>query len=308
MSEHDRPGSPAPAVGASPAPRHAATVILLRESQGGPEVLVVRRHENLAFMGGMWVFPGGTLADADSAERALARIPDGARARCAQFRDLQGAALAPRLCLGLTVAACRETFEETGVLLAADRDGNTCSPELAARLQTERTDIVSQPERFAAILEREHLLLTSGQLAYWAHWITPGGGGRTRRYDTRFFVAAVPPGQIAAIDTTETVEHAWMRPAAVIEAARGQGMPITPPTLFNLIELDTTLRRLGSLSALLHQAQQRTIVPVLPKVIREGSSRTIVMPWDPEYARLPGAGVPDGITYPANLRALPPRV
>src|SRR5688572_7033810 len=98
-------------------PRHAATVILLREHGGEIEVLLTRRHEQMSFMGGMWVFPGGALCSADTSSAALALIAAPEELGCERFVDLHDQPLPQSLCLGLAMAACRETFEETGVLL-----------------------------------------------------------------------------------------------------------------------------------------------------------------------------------------------
>ncbi|MGH8177845.1 MAG: NUDIX hydrolase [Steroidobacter sp.] len=289
----------------APTPRHAATVMLLREAASSAEVLVIRRHENLAFMGGMWVFPGGALSVADTSPDSLARIPEASQLRCAQFTDLHGKPLARHECLGLAVAAYRETFEETGVLLATTVNGRHSTDDLLVRVQEQRRAIASDAALFAKLLHQEHLLLDVDRLTYWAHWITPSNA--PRRFDTRFFIVLCPPEQTAAIDTIEAVEHAWMTPAELIAAAQENAMPVSHPTLYNLMELDTNLRECGSLDALLLQAGERRIVPVLPKVIREGAT-TMVLPWDAEYPVLPGAQAPAGLQYPTALRALPSRM
>src|SRR5262249_20875547 len=100
--------------------KHAATVLLLREAGAAVEVLRVRRHQNLAFMGGMGVFPGGGLSSVDYSARALERIPAAQRETARPLLDLAGKPLAATESLGLYVAACRETFEEAGLLLAMD--------------------------------------------------------------------------------------------------------------------------------------------------------------------------------------------
>ena len=279
--------------------------MLVREADDGPEVLVIRRHENLAFMGGMWVFPGGALSAADASPESLARIPETSRALCPHFRDLKGNALDRQLCLGLTVAAYRETFEETGVLLATTVSGGQCSGDLLARVQEQRLAVASEPMRFAALLKDENLLLDVDRLLYWAHWVTPSTV--PRRFDTRFFVAGLPPEQTAVIDAVEAVEHAWMRPAALLDAASSGTMRVSQPTLYNLRELDTTLRDYGSLAAMLAGEGQRTVAPVLPKVINTDTT-TIIMPWDAGYDAAIGEGVPADITYPARLRSLPSRM
>lgn len=288
-----------------PVLRPAATVLLVREVRASVEVLIIRRHENLAFMGGLWVFPGGTLSPTDTSDRALARVPAQSQARCAQFADLHGAPLQQRQCLGLAVAAYRETFEETGILMATTVEGAHCTDELLARAQERRRAIVSQPELFATLLEEEELLLDVDRLTYWAHWITPSYA--PRRFDTRFFIARVPHEQTATIDTVETVDQAWMSAAAIIQAADTHKMPVSQPTLYNLMQLDAGLRERGSLDALLSSVARQRIAPVLPKMIR-GSETTMVLPWDPQYSQLDGEGAPPHLEYPHALLALPSRM
>jgi 8-oxo-dGTP pyrophosphatase MutT (NUDIX family) len=285
-------------------PRPAATGILLRAARD-VEVLVIRRHESLAFMGGMWVFPGGALAPSDRAPETLARIPASARTRCGQFLTLQGAPLPPEECLGLTVAAFRETYEETGVMLASHATGARLSATEANALEAERKAVAEDATLFPGLLRRYDLVLDVERLVYWAHWITPSNA--PRRFDTRFFLAVAPAEQTARIDTIEAVEHAWMTPAALIVAADKDAMPISQPTLYNLMELDAALRASGSVEALLQLARARRVAPVLPKVMREGRA-VMVLPWDVEYAALPGEAAPPATDYPLELRALPSRM
>ena len=122
---------------------------------------------------------------------AFARIPVHRRQVAPGSARLHGEPLDASECLALTVAACRETFEETGVLLASDAAGEHCDSDLAARLQERRRAIASQPELFAELLQAEDLFLRVERLVYWAHWITPSIV--PRRFDTRFFLAPVPP-------------------------------------------------------------------------------------------------------------------
>jgi 8-oxo-dGTP pyrophosphatase MutT (NUDIX family) len=286
-------------------PRHAATVLLLREQAGEAQVLMIRRHDNIAFMGGLWVFPGGSLAGADAhvATGAIAR--GQGRLACAPLRDLQGEALSQHDCMALAVTACREAFEETGVLLAMHSDGRACTPQLIARLQLERPAITADAQCFATLLERERLTLDTSRLVYWAHWITPSSG--PRRFDTRFFAVAVAPDLTATVDAIEAVEHTWMSPAGLIEAARKSTMSIAQPTLYNLEDLAASLGEHRSLHAMLVAEQQRTVVPILPKMYFENGRRVIVMPWDADYATTPGEGAPPGIEYPERLTRLRPR-
>jgi 8-oxo-dGTP pyrophosphatase MutT (NUDIX family) len=286
-------------------PRPAATVMLLREGRDGVEVLAIQRHEKLAFMGGMWVFPGGSVCAADASAEALARIPTPSQAGCARLDTLHGEPIDARECLALTVAACRETFEETGVLLACDSAGNLSGRDLVARLQDRRRAIASQPELFAQLLREENLFLRVEQLVYWAHWITPSNV--PRRFDTRFFLAAVSSSQVAIIDSTETVDHAWLSPAALIAAANAGTLSVSHPTLYNLMELDASLQQHGSLQALLAAEAKRSVVAILPKMVHEEQT-AMVLPWDPFYRNFVGESVPEHLEYPARLRALPPRM
>jgi 8-oxo-dGTP pyrophosphatase MutT (NUDIX family) len=278
--------------------------MLLRETGGSVEVLVIRRHEQLAFMGGMWVFPGGTVSKADASDESLAQVPQASQSRCAQLDDLSGP-LDRRQCIALAIAACRETFEESGVLLATTTEGRDCSGEVVARLQEHRRATNAQPELFARMLAAENLVLEIDRLVYWAHWITPSIV--PRRFDTRFFIAAVPEGQEAVIDSTETIDHAWMSPAALIDAAAAGKMPVSQPTLFNLMELRASLQQHGSLDDLIAGEAQRHIVPVLPKMLQEGPL-TMVLPWDPFYRNVVGDSVPEDLEYPVRFRELPSRM
>ena len=280
-------------------------MLLLREGRGGVEVLVTRRHEKLAFMGGMWVFPGGSVCAADASAEAFARIPVASQTGCARLGTLHAEPIDERECLALAVAACRETFEETGVLLASDASGNLCSSDRTARLQEQRRTIASQPESFADLLRAEDLFLRVERLVYWAHWITPSVV--PRRFDTRFFLAPVPSDQLAVIDTTETVDHAWLSPAALVTAAQAGNMPVSHPTLYNLMELDASLRQHGSLQTLLAMEAQRRVVAILPKMVHEEQT-AMVLPWDPFYRNFVGESVPEHLEYPARLRALPSRM
>ena len=286
-------------------PRHAATVLLLREGVDGVEILLTRRHENLAFMGGLWVFPGGTLSPADLSGESMSRVPERSRGLCARLHDLHGRPLPDEQCVGLGIAACRETFEETGLLLATTEQELHWEDDRLADLQDKRRGIVSHPEQFAALLREHGLHLQVDRLLYWAHWITPSNA--PRRFDTRFFAAAVPAGQVARIDAVEASDHAWMRPEVAIDAAEAGRMPVSQPTLFNLMELRDSLTLHGSLSAMLEAEHRREIAPVLPKMLRDGQT-VMMLPWDPDYQSAPGEGAPEGMAYPARLRALPPRL
>jgi len=289
--------------------RPSSTLLLLRESGAEMEVLLVRRHQNMTFMGGLWVFPGGALSTADSSDEALSLLDPRSLGSTGpglpRMRALDGEPLPERQCLGLSMAACRETFEETGVLLAHYEDGRPCSAETSAQLQEQRQRVVEAPTLFAGMLRQAGLQPSLDQLSYWAHWITPSKS--PKRFDTRFFVVAAPVEQPVLADAHETVEFTWLTPARAIEAARSAGMPISPPTLYNLLELQAAWQRHGSLAGLLAGEANRPTPAVMPKMVRQDGRTVLIMPWSPDYAAAPGAGGPSGVQFP-SLSRLPAQI
>ena len=184
-------------------PRPAATLILLRE---GVEVLMLQRAQTAAFLGGAYVFPGGSLEPQDSEIRRVVGVTE-AQAN-ARLQVSSGG-------LAYYVAAVRECFEEAGILLARGKDGAPISASRAQSLMKWRK------EPFLELLEAEDLYIPAGDLAYYGHWIT--APGRSRRFDTRFFVALAPEGQQGSHDAGETVHDVWITPRRALERAeRGE--------------------------------------------------------------------------------------
>jgi len=278
----------------------AATVLLLRETSGELEVLMMRRGSGLAFMAGMWVFPGGRLDDADASAEALARasVPERAAAG-AGLRARSGEPLPASRALALQVAACRETFEEAGVLLARDAHGRPCATDCVERLQVHRARIVRDPGAFVALLEAERLYLDVASLVYWSHWITPSV--EPRRFDTRFFAAAVPDRQAVSADLSELTHHAWVQPARVEEAVASGEIRVVPPTLLTLEDLAESHARHGGLAAMLAAERGRPTPAVMPKIDVRDEAFRVVMPWDPGYAAAPGESCTTGDAFPAHL-------
>ncbi|MFL6655024.1 MAG: MBL fold metallo-hydrolase [Sulfurifustis sp.] len=204
-------------------PRPAATLVLLRPGPRGAEVLMLQRSRNAAFLGGAYVFPGGSLEPQDADERVLRRVR-GLTAEQANARlGLASGALS------YYVAAIRECFEEAGVLLIKNADGSLVTADQAASLLRYR----HQP--FAEFLEAENLFIPGDALAYFGHWVTVPG--RARRFDTRFFVALAPEGQAGSNDAAETVHDVWLRPAEALErGARGE-IEVVFATKYTLTEL-----------------------------------------------------------------------
>jgi len=277
----------------------AATVLLLREQPTGLEVLMMRRGSTLSFMAGMWVFPGGRVEPEDGSAAALARLLPTALERCAGLHSMQGEPIAADRAAGLYVAACREAFEEAGVLLAVTASGEPCSLDRVERLGALRPAVTRDAGAFLRMLEQEDLRLDIGPLVYWSHWITPSL--ETKRFDTRFFVAPLPPGQVASADLSELTEHAWINPASVAEAIERGEIVVVPPTLLTLEDLDESYRSHGSLAAMLEGERGRATPPVMPRMeVRPGDVR-VVMPWDPGYDDVPGECCGAGQDFPGHF-------
>jgi 8-oxo-dGTP pyrophosphatase MutT (NUDIX family) len=280
--------------------RAAATVLLLREQAGELEVLMMLRGSGLSFMAGMWVFPGGRVDAADASPEARARVAPAALAACRErLHSHRGERLSDDDGIALHVAACRETFEESGVLLARDRAGAPCAPRHVERLQARRTEVAADAAAFVALLTEEDLYLDIAPLVYWSHWITPSL--EPKRYDTRFFAIAVPPEQAASADLSELTEHAWISPARAPAALDRGEIRVVPPTLLTLEDLAESYARHGSLAAMLAAEQCRPTPPVMPRIEVRADEFRVVMPWDPGYAAVPGEGCtpPDG--FPLHL-------
>lgn len=284
-------------------PRHAATMIVLREHDDDIEVLMARRHADLPFMGGLWVFPGGALSPADQSDAARALIGGSISF---ELHDSNGERLPESICTALAIAACRETFEETGVLLARRASGQPADAAQLGRLRSERAVLAKDPARFVAALERESLRLDVDRLIYWAHWITPSSV--SRRFDTRFFVARAPMLHELFADTYETAECAWMSPRALLEAAERGAMRLAQPTRYTLVDLNESIGRHGTLDALLSGEAHREVAPIMPKMVNENGKTMIVMPWHAQYAATPGEGVRPGQRYEPALTALASKI
>jgi 8-oxo-dGTP pyrophosphatase MutT (NUDIX family) len=240
------------AIAPIPPARPAATVVLLRDGADGPEVYLQRRHAGMSF-GGAWVFPGGRIDDAD-ADPAIDARWDGP----------PPAAWAERLGLpvdqarGAVVAGCRETLEEAGVLLA-DR-------ALPAATVADARRALLDGEPFAALLGAAGVRLATGLLRYWAWWVTPEL--ETRRFDTRFFVAGLPPGMAVAAHSHEADRERWV---PLRSAAADDDLPVAPPTQVTLRDLAAY----GSVAEVLAGAGDRRIEQIMPGF----SDGWILLPW-----------------------------
>jgi 8-oxo-dGTP pyrophosphatase MutT (NUDIX family) len=217
-------------------PRDAATLILLRDSHqriGGIEVLLLRRHARSAFLPGVHVFPGGVVEETDFAPE-MAALCRGLSFD--QAHRIINDVAPPEKSLGFFVAAIRESFEESGLLLAhGSAGGGPVGEKEMTRLAGYRAKVHANPPAFASRLGDEALELATDTLHYFAHWITPEV--LPIRFDARFFVAAAPSGQEACPDGKETVEARWISPLDALEEHQKGCLKLAPPTFHSLSEL-----------------------------------------------------------------------
>jgi 8-oxo-dGTP pyrophosphatase MutT (NUDIX family) len=250
--------------------RPAATVMLVRDhTPPGLEVFVLQRNAGAAFAAGMYVFPGGRVDDIDgtAAIEAFCTGLDDATASEALGLDHGG--------LAFWMAAVRECFEEAGVLLARRRDGGPPQVDDAGRRAVHAGEL-----SMVELCRRHDLVLDLAEISYVAHWVTPVG--ESRRFDTRFFLAAAPPGQDGRHDDAELVDSRWVRPADALAEVEAGDLLMLPPTLANL----RTLAESGSVAAALAAAAAAGRPPCIePRLRRDETGRVvgIALPGDDDY-------------------------
>jgi 8-oxo-dGTP pyrophosphatase MutT (NUDIX family) len=206
-------------------PKRASTVILLRSGEGGGiEVLLTRRPEGMNFLGGEYVFPGGTVRKEDSSEKILARSRG---VSAVEARNILGAHLKPEIALGHWIAAIRELFEEVGVLFCAD-----ALQQKKDVLENHRRRIVGRQSSFLAMLETENLHCDAARLRYFSHWRTPEEF--SMRFDTRFFIAVLPPDQTPLERSEEVADSLWIEPERALKLAGEKQLPVIFPTYSSL--------------------------------------------------------------------------
>ena len=261
-------------------PRDAATVLLVRDRRPHPsvprlEVFCVVRHVKSGFLGGAVVFPGGKVDDADR-HPAWGTLAHGATPFVTGEEDATARAFA--------IAACREAIEEAAILPAATR-GLTHVEALALR------DVLAKGALdFMAVLEARGLSLDLASLHPFGRWVTPVA--ESRRFDTRFFLAAAPAGQEGAHDARETTASFWSTPREVLARFDAGELQVAPPT-HRCLELLTAVASTEEAVALAGRLSRE---PICPKLVQTrghgGESLALVLPGDPEHevreARVPG--------------------
>jgi 8-oxo-dGTP pyrophosphatase MutT (NUDIX family) len=257
-------------------PRNAATVVLLRDHGDGPEVYLLRRTASMAFAAGFFVFPGGSVdaRDEDFAEEAWVGPRPSEWAQILTCDE-------PRA-RSLVCAAVRETFEESGVLLAGTSADSVVADTSGDDWEADRLALLDRSLSLAEMMRRRGLVLRADLLRAWSHWITPEV--EPKRFDTRFFVATMPAGQRTRDVGGEADRVAWLRPSEALAAYERGELSLLPPTLAAL----TDLAPCPTVAAVMSAADEREIVPVLPKLILGDDDRIkFLLPHDPDYPHPP---------------------
>ena len=217
-------------------PRYASTIVLARAADAGNfEILLTRRPEEMRFLGGYYVFPGGTVHRDDYSPSVLRRCRglSGARAQ-----SILGGEHEAEEALGHWVAVVRELFEEVGILLCVDEAGapvDFIEQSAGERFEQRRREIAQKKLQFGAFLDQENLYCDLARAVYFDHWVTPDI--YSMRFDTRFYIAELPANQ-TPLERSEEVTHSlWIGPQQALERMHRRDFPILPPTTTVLSEL-----------------------------------------------------------------------
>ena len=255
-----------------PVPEPAATLILIKENRGQLLVYLIKRSPQSSFMAGMYVFPGGTVEQGDH-DTQLWSAPPGAGKKRIGHRPGKKAAVATEA--AFACAAIRECLEEVGVLLAHTGDQYT---RKRLRITRQAQSVDRKPDWFRQAVQTDKWRLDIGALQPWSHWITPPQ--MKRRYDTRFYIAAMPADQTCQPDPRETTDGVWIVPVEALKENLEGRLPLSPPTIVNLHQLLSFDR----IEELFHIAASREWDrPIMPRWVPLDTGALIVEPWDPEY-------------------------
>lgn len=250
--------------------KKASTVILARQNNGELQIYILKRSSKSVFMPGMYVFPGGnvSLEDHDPALLA-AHSPVNPKT----VSRLTGNELTFENIFPFAIAAIRETFEEAGVLISSSNEGND---GYLAEIRHKRISHQLEKDWLQDLIISRRLMLPLVKLSRWSHWITPEL--MPRRYDTRFFVAALPDGQECTPDNRETTHGIWVTPKEGLSGNLNREIPLSPPTLVTLHEL----LQYPTLNDLERQIETRQWGdPLFPRLIPSPNGGIIIEPWDP---------------------------
>jgi 8-oxo-dGTP pyrophosphatase MutT (NUDIX family) len=246
-------------------PRDAATVILMRPGVVDPDVYLLRRQTSMAFAGGMCVFPGGGVdpRDFDHSVGWAGPSPDEWARWLGTDADMARA---------LVCAAVRETFEESGVLLAGGSADSVVEDTTGEDWEADRLALEAKELAFTEFLDRRGLVVRSDLLGAWSAWCTPVF--EPRRFRTWFFVASMPGGQRTRDVSTESSSVTWLSAGGSCDAVDGGEIGMLPPTYFTCLEI----AQFVSPSAVLAAAPDRDLTMFTPTVEGDGESATLSMP------------------------------
>src|SRR5882724_460846 len=257
-------------------PRPASTILLLRDTIGGRgpndksrgeiEVFMMVRHYEIDFNSGALVFPGGSVDKGDEEIIANPALYSGGE-------GLDAAALSFR------IAAIRETFEESGILLARPQGSEALvDAKRATEIEAGSRAALSEGKTtFLEVLTENGLLLALDELVPYAHWITPEG--MPKRFDTWFFLAAAPPEQVGAHDGKESTDSIWVSPREALEGGETGRFKLPFPTTRNLIKLG----KQASVRAALDDSRGKSVVTVTPIMTRNNGGRQLRIPLEAGY-------------------------
>jgi len=260
-------------------PANASTVVLLgNRTSGGYDIFLMKRVESRTYREAIYVFPGGLLEEADLDQELDGCAGDfnGEKAR----RLLQEPDIPESLARGLFMAAIRETFEEAGVLLARDSAGEVVdlsAPDAASRFADYRREIYQRRLSLTELARREGLIFAPDLLVPYSHWITPEIV--PRRFNARFFLAFLPPGQKAFHDRIELTDSCWRTPVQALEEQRTGRMVMMPPTLRTIEELT----EFPDAEKLLTASRSHNIKTILPEAFRLAEGFGVRLPDGREY-------------------------
>lgn len=255
--------------------RDAATIILARDRNNRLEIYLLKRSSQSGFMGGLYVFPGGTV---DRADRVAGNwMP---------HIDLSGEQLERQLCddlfdcesaVAFGVAAIRETLEEAGVFIASTRNRPENQFRAMALLRLQK-DLPR--DWFYSRVQSESWTLLFSHLGRWSHWITPER--MKKRFDTRFFIVLMPENQTCAPDLIETKQGLWITPQAALEQNLTGQTPLSPPAVMTL----TDLSQFMTLEELKNEMENHTWGdPIAPVLYPTDDGPVILEPWDPHFKK-----------------------
>lgn len=251
--------------------RPAATVVMLRDAPAGLEVFLMKRHSLSDVLGGAYVFPGGKV-DALDAELDMAAHLD--QPLQVLHAGLNEADISERTAGGLYVAALREAFEESGVLFAQGLPTQALDAARAAAL-------LREGHGFNEVLAQMGLRLQTRSIVPWSRWITPTAPSVTnKRFDTRFFVSAVPAGQVAIHDDHETTESIWLSPRTALQQYWDGQIALAPPQIMSLAHLSHH----ASVDSVLTQARSRLPPVIQPEPFDQDGGRVICYPGDARHS------------------------